>query len=100
MGLICFDCMSRAMDSGSDAPAADRMCERWTPEYWEHHGFTRGWGDAAVRNWSWFEILRYQTDLNHGTSLQFVILAPHALPSPLVIFASYPTGSGQAWGMH
>ncbi len=57
----CMDCTwHKAIES--DWPEDAPHCAHLTPEWWEKHGYERGWGDAAVERFPVLEILRRETD--------------------------------------
>lgn len=97
---LCFDCqfrlMQEAKERGKDGflpprqmlgrvldeepiplePHKKYVCEHWRPEYWEARGYKRDWGDAAVMNWPFFEVLRKgPCEKDKGESAKYVILS-------------------------
>jgi hypothetical protein len=88
-GEICLDCKLH-QTSATLSSSHPEYCVHFTPEFWAEQGYERDWGDAAVMNWPYLEILRQQT----AQDCRFVVLAPHSQRRPVELYTSDPG----AWG--
>lgn len=103
--FICFDCHFRYIqhDAGVDDlqprkllevqfeeealpehPGPDFICEHWRPEFWEKKGFKRNWGDAAINNYPFMEVLR----LENNETVSYVVLAPYFMRRPATYYVN------------
>ena len=96
-GLTCNKSGSGACHEGT--PPKGFICEHFDLTYWVDQGFVRNWGDAAVSNWPYMEILRRDKD----GRVEYVILAPYMLRRPVTIWADRKEaadkeGEAFSWG--
>ena len=97
MPYICIDCPCD-LSSQPDLLPDDYFCEHWKPEHWEKEGFKRNFGDAAVMNWPFFEMMTRETT----GKTEYLILAPKAgLRRPVLINCSDNGPQGhRSWAVY
>lgn len=102
---VCLDCDMRGVQNrlaglrtGTpvDPAQEDQTCRHFRPEYWEEKGFKRGWGDAAVMNWPYLEILRREGE----GSVEYVVLSPLFTRRPVTIYAHAAKEGIDSWGSY
>lgn len=81
---------------------SDFICAHFQPDYWEKKGYRRHWGDAAIGNWPYIEILRGEFDEQRRKVVKFVILMPFFTRRPIEIDAPVGTGviPNEIWGSY